>query len=166
MKQSKIKQRMKAHINKHHREASKGPDHLEEDMDGAEIASVDADSTAAGPGDVLVTGESEHGSVGSSAIIDDPKSSGVAEAPETCKFKDCEFVVSGLKRSKIEQRMKAHINKHHGEASKGPDHLEKAGPIAEINADKEASDHGLSCKECGKLYMGPNKVFALMRHQV
>ena len=32
---------------------------------------------------------------------------------------------------------------------------------------KEASDHrdtGISCKECGKLYMGPNKVFALMQH--
>ena len=60
--------------------------------------------------------------MGSSAITDDPKSSGVAEAPGTCKYKDCEFVVSGkLKRSKIEQRMQAHINKHHGEASKDPD---------------------------------------------
>ena len=79
-------------FNKHHREASKGPDHP-----------VGADSTAADPGDVLVTGESEHGSVGSSAIVDDPKSSGVAEAPETCKFKDCEFVISNLKQSKIKQ---------------------------------------------------------------
>ena len=58
--------------------------------------------------------ESEHGSMGSSAITDDPKSSGVAEAPGTCKYKDCEFIVSGkLKRSKIKQRMQAHRNKHH-----------------------------------------------------
>ena len=68
LKQSKIRQRMKAHINKHHREAT-----------------VNTDSTAAGPDDVLVTRESEHSSMGSyskqhvSTVVDDPKGSGIAE---------------------------------------------------------------------------------------
>ena len=44
--------------------------------------------------------------------------------------------------------MKSHINKHHEEASKDPDHLEKDidgteiadGPIAEINADTNVTE--------------------------
>ena len=42
-------------------------------------------------------------------------------APETCKFKNCEFVLIcvNMKQSKIKQRMQAHINKNHRETSKG-----------------------------------------------
>ena len=111
---------MKNHINKHHRKASKGPDNP-----------VGADSTAADPGDVLVTGELEHGYVGSSIPKDDE-----------IEVVDLDSVIINGTETAVD-------------------------PIAEI---KEASDHGLdtgiSCKECGKLYMGPNKVFGLMHHLI
>ena len=108
-----------------------------------------ADSAAAG-----------HGSVGSSAIIDDPKSSDVAEAPGTCKFKEHreDYVESSIpKDDEIE---------HHVDLDNVIETETAVDPIAEIEASDHGLNTGISCKECGKLYMGPNKVFALMRHQV
>ena len=43
---------MRAHYFKHHREASEGLDHLEDVLEyGTETATVNTDSTAAGPDD-------------------------------------------------------------------------------------------------------------------
>ena len=68
-----------------------------------------------------------------------------------------------MKKSKIKKCMQAHINKNHRETSKGELNIIETA----VNTIKEASDHRdtrISCKECGKLYMGPNNVFEIMHH--
>ena len=60
IKKSKAQQRMRAHVNKHHREVSTGLDHLEDVLEyGTETATVNTDSTAAGPDGGILVGDTE-----------------------------------------------------------------------------------------------------------
>ena len=79
--------------------------------DDEEHNSVDMESS-------ILKDDEEHGSVDvESSITKDDEEHGymdVGSSAISCKDKDCEFIVSGkLKRSKINQRLQAHRNKHH-----------------------------------------------------
>ena len=60
--------------------------------------------------------ENDNTHIGKGTRIHDNKSNDkpLDNVPEACKFKDCKFKTKTIKKSKIRQRMRAHINSQHG----------------------------------------------------
>ena len=80
--------------------------------------------------------ENDNTHIGKGTRIHDNKSNDKLDnVPEACKFENCKFETKAIRKSKVRQQMRAHIYKHHREASEDLDHLDTGKVSTAINAD-------------------------------
>ena len=134
--------------------------------------------------------------MGSSTVVDDPKDSGIAEINADTNVaeipdKNADYtIIAEITKNVLVSRDSEHnslgsysstiVDEHMADTLESYlgsykyglnyDSEDSDSDSDEDIEDDEASDHvldtGLRCKECGKFFAGPNKVFALMQHQV